>query len=845
LNIKLKIMKTIFRLFLIILPSLLIFGSCTKKKQEERERKQEGNDWFINQRIFPNGRVDYEAYRNAVNYVNSERGKLRTANMLNNWQYAGPENIGGRITDVEMHASSLQVMYLCAASGGIFKSINAGVSWLPVFDAQPTLSIGDLAIAPSDANTLYAGTGEANAGGGSITYDGMGVYKSGDAGSTWNYIGLDSTRNTGRIAINPFNKDIVYVAAMGDLFGNTTQRGIYKTTDGGISWQQSLFLNDSTGGIDVVVHPQHPDTVFVCMWTRVRRPERRNYGGPASGIYRSYDGGISWTKLTNGLSFAGIPGRIGIDISQTNPNILFATVTDDSGANIGIYKTIDNGDTWTTVTQPAASGYSYWFGRIKIDPTDPATVYFIDFDLHKSTNGGQTWNAMASFTHADQHEVYIHPLNHNLVLLGNDGGFYISNNGGTTWTHDVTLPITQFYTCEMDEQNPALLYGGAQDNGVNTTPTGNFNDWTMIWSGDGMVVLVDPNDPLKVYMEGQYGFLNTALNGIGPADRFNWNTPIIFNPVNSNSLFLGTSKVYKTTNRGMNWNLISPDLTNNTGVAWSYPIVYETITTIDNSAADTAVIYAGTDDGHVWITTNTGLNWTDISSGLPVRWVTRIAADPFDPMGAYVALSGYRYHEAMSHIYHTINGGQSWADIGGNLPDVPVNDVVIDTVNNALYLATDAGVFYTYQGSTSWQVLGAALPSVPVTDLRIHYPTMTLLAATYGRSMYKYDLSTLTAIATIQPWKDKITMRLYPNPFKDHALIQLGLAEELNGKLSVYDLNGQEIETISKGSFKKGMNNIRLALNNNTQGKFRNGIIFVRFVSSSGTSISLKGICAD
>lgn len=838
-------MKTIFHFLLTSTLFLFAFSSCIKQKRnEEYKGKQEVSDWFINQRIFPYGTVDYAAYRNAVNFASDQQNQLRTSNMLNNWQYAGPDNIGGRITDVEMHASSFQVMYLCAASGGIFKSTNAGISWLPIFDNQPTLSIGDLAVAPSDANTLYAGTGEANAGGGSITYDGMGIYKSTDAGSTWNYTGLDSTRNTGRIAINPFNKDIVYVAAMGDLFGNTTQRGIYKTSNGGLTWQQSLFLNDSTGAIDIVVHPQHPDTLFACMWTRVRKPERRNYGGPDSGIYRSYDGGVTWTKLTNGLSFPGIPGRIGIDISKTNPNILFATVTNELGAHIGIYKTVDLGNTWVPLNA-FGSSYSYWFGRIKIDPTDPATVYFIDFDMHKSTNGGTSWSTVSSGIHPDQHEVYIHPLDHNLVLLGNDGGLHISNDGGSTWTHDETLPITQFYTCEMDEQNPMLLYGGSQDNGVIKTPTGNFNDWFDIWYGDGFVVLVDPNNSSKVYAESQYGGLNVGTNGVSFNDRFNWNTPFIFNPLNSNSLFLGTNKVYKTTNQGMSWGVISPDLTNNTGVANSYPTVYETITTIAASAADTNFIYAGTDDGHVWITTNNGLNWNNISSGLPVRWVTRIAADPFDPMRAYVTLSGYRYHDNMSHVYYTIDGGQNWIDIGGNLPDIPVSDIVIDTVNNTLYLATDVGVFYSYSGSTTWTMLGTSLPPAPITDLRIHYPTMTLLAATYGRSMYKYDLNTLTNVSALEPRKSKINMRMYPDPFKDQTTVQLSLPDDLTGRLTLYDLSGRETKVIREGGFVRGMNSIKVDLNTKELGKLHKGIVFVRFVSSSGEQVSIKGVCMN
>ena len=838
-------MKNHFQLLFSSLLLLFVFNSCHTRKAEQKAEKHEMNDWFINQRIFPSGKMDYKAYRNAVNSVRLEKSLLRMNGISNDWKYAGPENIGGRITDVEMHPSSLQVMYLCAASGGIFKSTDGGNIWIPVFDEQSTLSIGDLAIAPSDANRLYAGTGEANGGGGSLTYDGMGVYVSEDGGTTWNHVGLDSTRNTGRIAIHPSNKDIAYVAAMGDLFGDTPQRGLYKTSDGGNNWQQVLFQNDSTGAIDVVIHPLHPDTVFACQWTRVRRPDRRHYGGPASGIYRSFDGGNTWSNLTGALNLPGNAGRIGIDISQTNPDILFATVTDEEGINVGIYKSIDLGTHWAPLLSPSAGAYSYWYGRIKIDPTNPDIVYFIDFDLYKTIDGGLSWNRISNNVHVDQHEVYIHPQNNSMVLLGNDGGFFLSNDGGNSWAHNETLPITQFYTCEMDEQNPLKLFGGAQDNGVLSTSTGSFNDWIDIWYGDGFAVLVDPNDSTKVYTASQYGNLNTGLTGVDPASRFNWNTPVIFNPRNSNSLYLGSNTLYKSTDRGANWTQISPDLTNNTGIAIAYPIVYETITSIDVSAADTNMIYVGTDDGHVWMSGSNGSNWSDVSNGLPLRWVSRVAADPSNAMNAYVTLSGYRYHDNMSHVYFTNNAGQSWNDISGNLPDVPVNDIVIDTVNSKLFLATDVGVFHTAIGSTNWQILGTALPIVPVMDLRIHYPSMTLLAATYGRSMYTYDLNLVSGTANHLPHKNKMSMRIYPLPFHDKATIELILNNNATGAISIWDVNGHKLKTVSEGSFQNGSNKIQLHLTPLEKEKIKNGVLFARFISSDGELISVKFLCIE
>jgi photosystem II stability/assembly factor-like uncharacterized protein len=808
--------------------ALLIVAACSSKKSVRSEIEETAkDDWFINQRIFPYGKPDYESYNRAVQWKHNLRAP-QNSQFTQSWQFAGTVNIGGRLTDVEMPSNSLQVMYACAASGGIFKSVNAGNSWTPIFDSQPSLSIGDLAIAPSNPDILYVGTGEANAGGGSLTYDGMGVFKSIDAGTTWTSVGLTNTRNTGRIAIHPGNPNIAYVATMGDLFGDNPDRGVYKTIDGGLSWQNVLFANDSTGAIEVVINSQRPDTIYASLWTRVRRPDRRNYGGPESGIYRSYNGGATWTKLTNGLPVVEL-GRVGIDISKTNPSILYATVNDKMGANIGIYKTTNNGNTWTNVTSNFdAQGNGYWFGRIKIDPTDANFVYEIDFDAWKTTNGGGSWTLITGGVHVDQHEVFIHPLNHNLILLGNDGGFHISNDGGITWAHDEKLPITQFYTCEIDEQNPLAVYGGTQDNGTITTSTGSLSDWYSIWGGDGFVVKVDPTNSSNVYAEYQYAGINTGTDGIDPIERTNWNTPYLLNPINPKTLYLGTNYLFKSINYGDYWNPISPDLTNGTGTQ-TYPIVYGTITSIAVAKSDTNVIYVGTDDGNVYRTTNEGNNWTLISPALPVRWVTDLEVHPANALDVYITLSGYRYHENMSHVYHTINGGNSWTDIGGNLPDVPVNDIVLDTTANALYLATDIGMFYSYVGSNNWQTLGMGIPIVPVVDLRLHEPSRTLLAATYGRSMYKYDLNVITAVASASLPGTDVVMQLSSNPVHENTVLTIYNAERVSGEIALYNLSGEKLKVIHSGILTKGNHSFRM---NPGENSLQSGIYFVQYKSN-------------
>lgn len=792
-------MKTYFYLFLIA--TFLLSCSSRQHREDEKEATSK-SDWFTNQRIFPFSAPDYSAYKNSVQWMHTQRAAMRTSSQQN-WVYAGPENLGGRVVDVEMIPNDFNTMYACAASGGIFKTTDGGASWAPIFDNNSSLSIGDLAIAPSNSNILYCGTGEANAGGGSLCYDGAGIFRSADAGATWNYCGLNVTRNTGRIAIDPKNPDRLYAATMGDLFGNTPDRGLYKSNDGGANWQQVLSSDDSTGAIDVVVHPQHGDTVFACLWMRVRRPDRRQYGGQASGIYRSFDGGTNWTKLTNGIPTYSL-GRIGIDISQSNPNILYAIMSDSSGGNSRIMKTTNLGDAWTDVTSNFfPNTYSYWYGRLKIDPTDADVVYAIDFDLWKTDDGGQNWSTISSAIHVDQHAVFIHPQNPDLILLGNDGGFHISNDGGFSWNLNTKLPIMQFYTCEIDEQNPDIICGGAQDNGVNITSAGGVDDWYGIWGGDGFGVLVDPTNSSTIYMESQYAGINTGLNGVDGTDRINWNAPFVFNPHNSHTLYIGTEALYKTTDQGLNWFPLSGDLTNGS-LAAAYPIVFATITTVAVAPSDTNIIYIGTDDGNIQVTTDEGASWNLISSSLPIRWVTHLEVDPRDALSVYATLSGYRYHENMSHVYHSADGGATWTDIGANLPDVPCNDLVIDTAYSTLYLATDIGVFYSYIGSNVWQPLGAGLPLVPVCDLKLHFPTHKLLAGTYGRSMYTFDLNILTANPKVEN-QNSFSVFTLENPV--HEFLSLKIYSEKSGIASVhfYDAAGknvflQENVTLNRGN---------------------------------------------
>ena len=806
--------------------------------------KEMPSNWFFLQRAYPYDHINQEAYKEALMQANAERESYRMQNNQASWKFAGCINIGGRITDIEMHASDQQTIYAGAATGGVFKSTDAGTTWSPIFDNALSLSIGDIAIAPSNPKILYVGTGEANGGGGSSTYDGLGVYKSTDAGNTWSYSGLDDIGNTGRIVVSPKDPQKVFVAAMGDLYGKAPNRGIYRTTNGGSSWQKVLFVSDSTGAIDIVINPKNPDTLYAALWERIRTLNRETYGGASCNVYRSFDGGTTWTILANGLPAASTnSGRIGLAISESSPNIVYAIYADKTGYFNGIYKTTNHGNSWTRVSDGALSNmyssYGWWFGRIHVDPTNPDVVYAIGFDLYKSTNGGSSWTNIGGSVHVDHHAVYVHPKNPNFVLLGNDGGVYISKNAAGSWTHVSNLPITQFYTCEVDAKNPQRLYGGAQDNGVNRTTTGNLNDWSSIVGGDGFVALVDPTNNNYVYGASQYGALQRSTNGgtsfssgttgIGSSDRKNWNTPVIFDPTNPQIMYYGANKLYKSTNRAASWTAISNDLTNgNAGNGLG------TITCIAVAPSNTNVIYVGTDDGNVWRTANGGTNWSKISASLPVRWVTRLAVDLQNPSIAYVTLSGFRYDEYQPHILKTTDGGSSWTDISGNLPAAPINEVIIDPSDNTtLYIGTDVGV-YASSGNGTWFPLGNSLPNVPVVDLTLHQPTRTLLAATFGRSMYTYDLSSITSV--IEQVNTFSSFTVQPNPVNSSATIRFKVSEQQYGKIELFDLSGKRVNVLFDGILNKGNNEFTWNTTENSNGALANGTYICRILSDKATA---------
>jgi photosystem II stability/assembly factor-like uncharacterized protein len=778
------------------------------------------SDWFHAQRAYPHTDIKPADLARARMQARAMRSAVAGGAV---WDPVGPTNIGGRIPDLAVHPTDPLTVYVGAAEGGVIKTTNGGATWIPTFDDVEVLSIGDLAIHPTNGDIVYAGTGEANNGGGSVTYGGLGVYKTTNGGATWTNVGLTESRYIGRVTIDPVNPERVFVCAMGALFSTNPERGVYRTTNGGGSWEHVLSVSDSTGAIDLVIDRTNPNRVYAATWERIRRPHTRRYGGPTSAIYRSTNGGDTWSILGGGLpSPLSVNGRIGLAISDSNPQILYAIYADLIGNFAGVYKTTNGGDNWVRVNDGALSGmysnFGWWFGQIRVDPLNPERVFTLGLTAHRSTTGGASWSQFGSNMHVDHHALEWAPSGAGQIMYeGNDGGLYVSQNASVSWTEILGLPITQFYTLEVDHQQPQRRYGGTQDNGTNRTLTGALNDWVEIFGGDGFYVNVDPTNNSFVYAESQYGNLGRstnggagfvgALNGISGADRMNWSTPVELDPTNPQVMYYGANRLYKSTNRAASWTVISADLSD--GNPGSAGVVYGTITTVAAAASNPQVVYAGTDDANVWVTQNGGGNWTRIDAALPERWITRVAVDPSQAATAYVTLSGFRDDDPLAHVFRTTDFGATWTPISSNLPEAPVNDLVIDPLNpNTLYVATDVGVYVTADLGGSWAALGADLPNGVVTDLELHAPTRILTAATYGRSMFAFDLAQTSAVAdgggAAAP---AVAPRLHgaaPNPLATSAgpgtRLQFELPRAAHVALAVYDASGRLVRELVNGA---------------------------------------------
>ena len=793
-------MTRTFPIFACIICTLFL-TACESNKEVDVE-KEPPSDWFFKQRAFPYGDIDTKAYLKAIaDKKESLIDRSVSSSFDKEWNFIGPSNIGGRITDIEMWPDDLNTILAGSASGGIFRSKDQGVTWDPIFDDAASLAIGDMAISVSNPEMIYVGTGEANSGGGSLAYDGIGVYKSGDRGETWEHIGLEGVGSIGRVAIDPTDENKVFVAAMGRLFGGNPERGIFRTKDGGESWEQVLTVSDTTGGIDLAIHPTNSNIVFAAMWERSRRPNNLVYGGETSGIYRSTDGGDTWELLENGLpTLADSKGRMALAIAPTNPNKIYAYVSDKIGFTEGIYVSEDAGDNWTNIPSQGINdvSFNWWFCKLFVSPVDENNIYLAGFNMEKYTVGDTQWTEFFPGVHVDQHALYVHPLDPDFMVNGNDGGIYISYDGGDNYIKSINLPNLQFYTCEIDPNNSSFVYGGTQDNGTYQNSDDDPDGWTFILGGDGFRVKVEPGNSDIFYCEFQNGNAFRTINGglnlqsitvsIDQDDRRNWNTPIAIDHNSPNRIYYGSERVWRSTNRGVTFEAISDDLSNG---PYDGNRTFGTIVTLESSMVDSDIIYAGTDDGNVWNSLDDGNSWNQLNIGMNTpRWTTAVLPDPIDESVAYVTFSGFRYDSNDGSVFKTMDSGASWIDITGDLPDIPINDIQVDLRDNErLFLATDVGVYFSVNDGSTWEILGEGLPNVPVIDIDIEIDGK-LAAATYGRSMYYYIVPEVTAVDDIE----HVNASIFPNPTSDFIKVELK-TEQKDLYASIFTLQGKLVQT--------------------------------------------------
>jgi len=783
---------------------------------------REPNQWFTVQRAWPHAEIPLDAWRTAQlqaqTLTEDYRSKTRR-DVIVPWLQQGPTNIGGRITSVAVDPRDENVVYAGAAEGGVMRSTNGGQSWNLVSDHLPSLAIGAIALDPADPDVVYAGTGEVNPGGGSVAYGGTGLYRSMDQGGQWESVGLESSGSIGRIVIDPTDSDRIFVAVMGRLWSGGPDRGVYRTENGGETWENVLYTGETTGCVDLIMREDQPGVVVAAMWQRERTPERYDYGGPGCEVYRTTDGGDSWLPVSAGLPTPGTQsGRIGLAICQSEPTRMYAVYADRTGYFDGLYRSDNGGDSWTRTNDGSLNGvfasYGWWFGNVRCHPDNPSTVFVLGLDFYRSTNGGSSWSETSGGMHVDHHGMAWGPAPGRRIYEGNDGGMYVSNNGGSQWTHLPDQPITQVYRLGLDAGNPDALYLGGQDISTVRTLTGQHDDWTTIFGGDGFQPLIHPENSNFIWAQYQYGMVyfsnnggsnfSYATNGIGGSDRSGWNAPHVQDPTDPDTRYFGTNKLYRNSGN-TSWSAVSGDLTggphqNQNGQ------VNGTLTTIAVSPLDGAVLWTGSDDGLVHASTSGGVFWNDVSDGLPERWITSVRCDPFDRETAYVTVSGFRWDEPLPHVLMTTDLGETWVPISDGLPEAPVNDLLAHPdLEGVVFVATDVGVFMRDLDNPGWDLVAEGLPNVVVNHLAWRSEGNELVAGTYGRSVWTVPVSNTTSVAEGVNLAGHGQLRpAFPNPASNGTTLAWDLARGGEVTVEVFSVSGRRLWSTVVGGVASG-----------------------------------------
>jgi photosystem II stability/assembly factor-like uncharacterized protein len=728
----------------------------------------------------------------------SAHAQTLTEDQLSVFRYRsiGPTRQSGRFVDIAVPLQQPGTFYIAAGSGHLWKSVNHGITFETLFEYEKVYSIGAVAVAPSDPDILYLGSGEAN--NSRSTYWGDGVYKSTDAGTTWSNVGLPESHHIGRVVIHPRDPDLVYVAALGKLYSENEERGLYRTTNGGSSWEKVLgpVVNGKhIGVVDVAMDPVNPLVLYAATYDKVRVPYSFDVGGPGSRVYKTMDGGDTWEMLTNGLP-QGMLGRIGIAIYLRNPNIVYLSVENANKPGMSdeerlqellthqasrgmidgeIYRSDDAGATWRKVSpegQSIGGAPGYWYGQIRVDPNDPDVVYVLSVATMKSVDGGATWTQRAFGFGGDDHALWIDPDDSNHMILGYDHGMGVTWDGGRNWLHPDNQSLAQVYALGYDMSYPYRVAIGTQDNGSQMGPSTNpaggpirFEQWLRVGGGDGMYNEFETCSNRYLYNESQFGPISRldlwtgerkGIRYVDPELRWNWNAPIVVSPHNCDVIFHAANVLLRSPYRGETWEVISPDLTKadpgtlTTGKGGDGNIQYATITTVSESMLQAGLIWVGTDDGNVQVTQDRGQTWTLVNDripGNPEYWVSRVEASGHDLGTAYVAFTGMRNDDFRPFLYKTTDFGATFTDITANLPEEPINVVREHHQNpKLLFVGTDFFVYVSVDGGKSWTRMKNNMPTQPAYDVKIHPRENDLIVGTHGRGVYIADISPLAEV---------------------------------------------------------------------------------------------------
>jgi len=706
------------------------------------------------------------------------------------WISLGPVLNSARVESVQVDPDNEDIMYVAFGSGNLWKTTNHGLTWKPIFNDVPAQGIGDIALAPSNPDILYVGTGESLKKPRNFTMPGTGIYRSDNGGLTWRHLGLDDSWHISEVAVDPENPDIVLVAVLGHFWTPNIHRGLYRTADGGKTWSQVLYLDDRTGANDVVFAPSDPDIVYASLW--------ENYPdvyGAKSSIWKSMDGGISWKKEDNGIPETINRGRIGLAVSYSNPNKVYALMDNRNKPKpilaAEIYRTLDGGNSWAKTHKEDGlmflSVIGWYFADIYVNPGDDKEIFALGVKLAHSHDGGKSFDYLdgevhhfnpspAQTLHLDMCELWISPKQPDHLVLGNDGGIYTSTDKGNSWMHYNNIPAGEFYDIALDQRQPYRIYGGTQDDATVYGPGREWDppfadDWHYLWidawsGGDGCQTYVDPVDPNTIYFSAQHGAIrkmdlaadtSSAIRPSQLKDTKHYSTnfvaPYFLSSHDPKALYLGANHVFYSADQGEKWKIISPDL----AITADTMRQSTALGALVESPGKEGILYAGTDHGGFWVTHDNGVHWNEHSTGLPKAYIRSICPSGYRQGRVYIALSGMNYDDLGAHLFRSEDEGEHWISIRANLPNEVTNVILEDPRDEEfLYVGTLRGVYVSMDRGGSWSLLGKGLPAVAVADLAIDSTSLDLIVATHGRGIYRINLTPIHELKQLNRQKDHL-----------------------------------------------------------------------------------------